>query len=493
MAEKAGTGISSWTKGLKVKLLIVAILPVVGFIVSGIISVSSVGSIVALLHDAQSVIIPNLEVLGRMRGSRLNFNIEILSAIDHPETRTKVLVDAEKYLQEYKNAYEDYKNNPFIPGEAEIHESQKHYIDEVINLMSDLVKLLNSSEPENHEKAKALYYAKMNTVNHNVRVNFNEKLSQLYNEKVEVAKKEAKSTEHFVYTMLFATTICSTIIIFGLILLLASKIAGAVSNISTKLKDSSAQVAQAVSQIASSGNNLASTSTQAASSLEETVGSLEEITSMVRVGADNAKQAAELATRSSVAAGDGANEIQNLIKSMNQISSSSKKIEEIISVIDDIAFQTNLLALNAAVEAARAGEQGKGFAVVADAVRGLAQRSAASAKDISALIKDSVAEISTGSRIADKSGDILSGIVDSIKKVSDLNNEIATAIQEQASGIQQINTAMSQLDQSVQTNAAAAEQIAAASSEMSALADTSDGLTVELVDLILGSDNQKAS
>lgn len=149
----------------------------------------------------------------------------------------------------------------------------------------------------------------------------------------------------------------------------------------------------------------------------------------------------------------GEKEIQSLIHSMTEISQSSKKIEEIISVIDDIAFQTNLLALNAAVEAARAGEQGKGFAVVAEAVRALAQRSAASAKDISSLIKDSVSQIDSGSEIADKSGAVLTNIVNSIKKVSDLNNEIA-----------------------------------ATSGEINGLAATNQNLTVELNAVILGGD-----
>ena len=174
---------------------------------------------------------------------------------------------------------------------------------------------------------------------------------------------------------------------------------------------------------------------------------------------------------------------------MTDISKSSKKIEEIINVIDDIAFQTNLLALNAAVEAARAGEQGKGFAVVAEAVRNLAQRSSAAAKDITVLIKESVEKIGHGSKIADQSGTVLKNIVGSVKKVSDLNNEIASASAEQSNGISQISKAMNELDNATQQNAASSEETAASSEEMSAQAIELQVLVEELSQVIDGSSN----
>ena len=186
----------------------------------------------------------------------------------------------------------------------------------------------------------------------------------------------------------------------------------------------------------------------------------------------------------------GEREIRNLIESMKDISQSSKKIEEIINVIDDIAFQTNLLALNAAVEAARAGEQGKGFAVVAEAVRGLAQRSASAAKDITALIQDSVSKIDRGSKIVDNSGNALKTIVTSVKKVSDLNNEIATASAEQANGISQISKAMNALDTSTQQNAAASEEVAATSEEMSSQAESLRNLVANLSLIVNGGHGQ---
>jgi methyl-accepting chemotaxis protein len=268
-------------------------------------------------------------------------------------------------------------------------------------------------------------------------------------------------------TLILSVVAAAVLTLFVLLFLTATKISRQVGTITNGISKAGSVVTGSIDQLTSAGSTLAQHSTAAAASLEETVASLEEMTSMVQLNSDNAKQASALSQASRDAAEQGEKEIHSLITSMNDISASSKKIEEIINVIDDIAFQTNLLALNAAVEAARAGEQGKGFAVVAEAVRSLAQRSAAAAKDITGLIKDSVQKIDHGTQTADRSGAVLNNIVTSVKKVADLNNEIATASSEQTTGISQISKAMNQLDQTSQNNAASSEEIASSAQNIS--------------------------
>jgi len=276
-------------------------------------------------------------------------------------------------------------------------------------------------------------------------------------------------------------------VLFGLLVwLLSSKIAAQIGGITHKISEAGLKVSSAGSQLSMASQQVSSGSSEAAASLEETVSSIEELSSMVKLNADNAKQAKALSQTSTKSAEEGETEIRGLITSMKEIAKSSKKIEEIINVIDDIAFQTNLLALNAAVEAARAGEQGKGFAVVAEAVRNLAQRSASAAKDITSLIKDSVSQIDQGTKVADASGNVLKNIVTSVKKVSDLNNEIASASAEQANGISQISKAMNELDRSTQQNASASEEVAGAATQMSSQADTLKTLVSDLTIVIEG-------
>jgi methyl-accepting chemotaxis protein len=229
------------------------------------------------------------------------------------------------------------------------------------------------------------------------------------------------------------------------------------------VKGATAEVQSGAEEIARGNTDLSQRTEEQASSLEETASSMEEMTSSVKQTADNAGQANQLAAAARQQAEKGGTIVGSAVMAMGQINTSSKKIADIIGVIDEIAFQTNLLALNAAVEAARAGEQGRGFAVVASEVRNLAGRSATAAKEIKALIQDSVTKVEEGSKLVDESGKALADIVNSVKKVTDVVSEIASASQEQASGIDQVGKAIMQMDEVTQQNAALVEQAAAAS------------------------------
>ena len=232
------------------------------------------------------------------------------------------------------------------------------------------------------------------------------------------------------------------------------------------IKSAAAAVRMGAEEISKGNANLSQRTEEQSSSLEETASSMEQMTSTVKQNADNAGQANQLATAARDQAEKGGGVVGKAVRAMTEINEASKKIADIIGVIDEIAFQTNLLALNAAVEAARAGEQGRGFAVVATEVRSLAGRSATAAKEIKGLIQDSVRKVEDGSSLVTQSGQTLEQIVSSVKKVSDIIAEIAAASREQSSGIEQVNKAVMQMDEMTQQNAALVEEATAASQAM---------------------------
>lgn len=244
---------------------------------------------------------------------------------------------------------------------------------------------------------------------------------------------------------------------------------GLVKVVST-VRAGSESVASASSQIAEGNSDLSSRTEEQASSLEETAASMEELSSTVNQNAENAKQANQLAQQASGVAAQGGHVVSQVVETMRGISDSSKKIAEILGVIDGIAFQTNILALNAAVEAARAGEQGRGFAVVASEVRTLAQRSAAAAKEIKDLISESVQRVDQGTSLVDQAGQTMQEVVSSIRRVTDIMGEISAASSEQSQGVMQINEAVTQMDQATQQNAALVEEMAAAASSLNSQA-----------------------
>jgi methyl-accepting chemotaxis protein len=256
----------------------------------------------------------------------------------------------------------------------------------------------------------------------------------------------------------------------GSVIVMRDRLRGIVGNI----REGVGTINTASGEIASGNTDLSQRTEQQAASLEETAASMEEITSTVRQNADNARQANQLASQASDNADKGGEVVDDVVRRMADIRDGSRKMAEIISVIDGIAFQTNILALNAAVEAARAGEQGRGFAVVATEVRSLAQRSASAAKDIKVLIEESVDSITTGSELADKAGDSMDEIVASIRKVRDIIGEISAASDEQSAGIEEVNQAVSQMDQVTQQNAALVEESAAAAESLQSQAEELD-------------------
>jgi len=256
------------------------------------------------------------------------------------------------------------------------------------------------------------------------------------------------------------------------------------ANVIGGILEASGTIATAAREISMGNTDLSQRTEEQASSLEETASSLEELTGTVRQNAENAQQANKLASSASEVAIKGGHVVNDVVRTMDGISEASRKIADIIGVIDEIAFQTNILALNAAVEAARAGEQGRGFAVVAAEVRNLAQRSANAAKEIKSLISESAAKVESGSRLVGTAGSTMEEIVQSVKRVTDIMAEISAASKEQSAGIEEVNTAVTQMDKITQQNAALVEQAAAAAKSMEDQTEMLSGMVVafKLVD-----------
>jgi len=251
------------------------------------------------------------------------------------------------------------------------------------------------------------------------------------------------------------------------------------------IQQASTAINSAAGEIASGNADLSRRTEQQAANLEETAASMEELTSTVRQNAESARQANQLAIGAASVASTGGQVVGQVVTTMREIEGSSRKIGEIISVIDGISFQTNILALNAAVEAARAGEQGRGFAVVASEVRTLAQRSAQAAKEIKGLIEASVDRVADGSRLVNQAGTTMGEIVSSVQRVTDIMAEISAASQEQSAGIEQVNQTITQMDETTQQNAALVEEASAAARSMEEQAQgLADAVSVFQIDAV---------
>ena len=264
-----------------------------------------------------------------------------------------------------------------------------------------------------------------------------------------------------------------------------NRIGSGLASVVNSVRQGSESVATASAEIAQGNHDLSARTEQQASALEETAASMEELSATVKQNADNAKQANQLAMSASTVAVKGGNVVGQVVETMKGINDASRKISDIISVIDGIAFQTNILALNAAVEAARAGEQGRGFAVVASEVRSLAGRSADAAKEIKSLINDSVQRVEQGSTLVDQAGVTMTEVVSSIRRVTDIMGEISAASTEQSQGVAQVSEAVTQMDQVTQQNAALVEEMAAAASSLKSQAQELVG-TVSVFKLAQG-------
>ena len=473
---------------LKAKLILF------GFVISSIsVGVGTVGYFglqevtrlfTAVTDDSMANIILADNMFLKYRHVRIYTHLLGVSGVSKDQAEASI-AKAREGLADYDKIDAKYQTTPFSPGEKELYQEVAANWKKFAVLSEQVITLYKSGTPEDHQKMLDIYFKDYPEVSKTYTdaitglVNFHQK-------NVDHRTAEAHAAAVHANTLTLLMIVGGLLAGLGIGFFFANALSKSLTRIGESIASAAEQTNSGSSHLAVASSQLSSGSTEAAASLEETVASLEELTSMVKMNSGNAQQASSLSKDTCDGAEKGASEIEKLIQSMTELASGSKKIAEIIHVMDDIAFQTNLLALNAAVEAARAGEQGKGFAVVADAVRALAQKSGDAAKDIANLIKQNVEKSESGAQVAGSSGSVLKGILVSVKKVSDLNGEIAVGSQEQTHGLEQISKAMNQLDQATQGNAASSEEVAASSEEMSAQAKALFVLVNELQALVDG-------
>jgi methyl-accepting chemotaxis protein len=459
-------------KGLRLKLLLLSGVPLVCLLIVGIMGITKSSDVSNWIHLIALRNVPELiasyeiekDLVGTLRSAN-----GLLMSWEIPERRSYFLSQARKNMSEMKEQFEIISK---IEMNAEVKALYEKARGSNQDFQADFEKVLAGIEKSNFTaQERGDYIAEISSgkaskskeqLLQDVRV-FVEKLKSLIEERSKFSVAAAEETK----LLLILGVACALIFSTALLIIFFRAIFSTLRQVQKSLSDASSQVQLASEHLSSASQQLSGSASESASSLEESVASMQELSSMVQLNASNSQQASGLSVTCSQNADQGGTEMKSLAERMSDIQKSASKMEEIISVIDDIAFQTNLLALNAAVEAARAGEQGKGFAVVAEAVRALAQKSALSAKEISDIIKESSEQVSSGVMMTDRSQKAFQEIVTSIRKISQLNDEVAKASQEQANGVSQATSGLNQLDQGVQSNASTAEEIAASAEELS--------------------------
>jgi methyl-accepting chemotaxis protein len=463
-------------------------------IVQAMIAQMSRSEIAESFHQVSEVNLPNLIIVSEF--SHLiqegQGTLESLALAKDPKEADEFAKHIAPMNAEFAALDKKYQAIPSGDGEQVLYEPLVPAWKAWMELAEKAIEMHKSGERANDENAFRIFVMKDVLAAHEKIEGILSKLKDYHVQAADKAEERGKAATRLGETLAVLMIALGILMASALGFIFSTALSKQLRAITDRIDESAGGTATASSQLQSASQQLSEGSANSAASLEETVASLEELSSMVKTNSDHAKEANALSQKSKESAEHGEKEIARLIQSMSAIASGSKKIEEIISVIDDIAFQTNLLALNAAVEAARAGEQGKGFAVVAEAVRALAQRSAVSAKDIASLIKENVSQSVAGAKVAEVSGVVLTEIVTNVKKVSDLNNEISTASQEQATGIEQISKAMNSLDRATQENASSSEEVSSSSKLMAQQSGHLMELVGELRTLVDGDTKRKA-
>ena len=484
----------SMNVSLKTKLLVLCIF--LSFMSVLIGTVSYVGS--SKVSDSYDLVadtsLPSLNNLNEMFLSyqAIRINLRTLGLVNIP---SNVAADSLKALAVAQTAFvkanREYALNVKLPKQKELYATLQTEWLQFSKIGERAVNAYHSTDPAMKAKLEMIFFKECPES----AAQFEKAISVLKDYEMQLSKtyvSDAQSSASFTNWFIFSLAIA--VMTFALVVgvIFSNMISKTLRSIANNIMGSTEKTSCASAEMNSASVRLSEGASNSAASVEETVSALEELSSMVKLNSDHAREANSLSQKSFDSAQNGETELKKLIQAMNDMSKSSKKIEEITNVIDDISFQTNLLALNAAVEAARAGEQGKGFAVVADAVRGLAQRSAVAAKNINELISENVRMGQEGCLRASQSGVVLQEIVTSVKRVADLNSEISAASQEQANGIEQISKAMHHLDSAIQQTASFSEEVASSSDNMSSEAQELLNLVNQLKGFVEGHQKKEA-
>ena len=464
--------IKKWFYGFKGKLLLLLLLPVLFLITISTVSTLSIQSQKKDIEGFVAVRVPVTTAIGEMK-TNMQANLRYLwAAYAHDANlakREKFLKEVSLSISNFNSQMERYLSLPILPEARARFSNVPEDWKKLSSAAEEAKALIEKNTSETDKQAKEIIVTKMvdPAISIVEALRAVDKIAADANKKV---SEQAELNSSRVQTVVLWVSVFATLLVFSLGFVIASRLSKEISAISEHISQAAHQTSMSTHQLSGASQQLSSAASEAAASLEEILASMSKLSDVVKVNSESLLKARKLSSESNESATRGKQEISKLISSMEEMGVQSKKIEEIIGVIDDIAFQTNLLALNAAVEAARAGDQGRGFAVVAEAVRNLAQRSSSAAKDISGLIKESVHKAEEGSKIASSSGVVLNEIVSTIQQMSGLNHSIAQASEEQLMGLGQVKDAIEQLDKTTQGNAASAEETAASSEEMAAQA-----------------------